>query len=160
MRIRAWTACMAIVAVSAGAGAASASAATITFNAPIDGPVFNECTGETIVIDGTAHFKATDNSSSDGTKSHIEMNFSGKGIALMTGAQYVMNSQYSDVQHAEFDPKGDAQLTMEETTIFNRQGETGELLVGDDFRLHVIIHLTVTNGVTKASKVELRADCR
>ena len=152
---------MAIVAVSAGAGAASASAATITEDVPIAGTVVNDCTGETIVIDGTAHLKVTDNSSEDGINSHIEMHLTGvKGIAMLTGALYVMSSETSDVQHAEFDPSGDAQLTMEESTILNRQGETGALLTGDDFRLHVIAHLTVTNGFPKASKFELRADCR
>ena len=162
MRIRAWTACMAIVAVAAGAGAANASAATINFDMPIAGPVENACIfpTETLFIEGTAHFKVTDNSSSDGIKSQVEMNLTGvKGITA-TGVRYVMNSQTSDVQHAEFDPLGDAQMTMEESTILNRQGETGALLTGDDFRLHVITHLTVTNGVPKASKYELRADCR
>ena len=152
---------MAIVAVAAGVGATSASAATINEDVPIAGAVVNECTGEEILIDGTAHLKVTDNSSSDGIKSHIEMNLTGvKGIAMLTGARYVMSSQYSDTQHAEFDPFGNAQLTMEESTILNRQHETGGLLTGDDFRLHVIIHLTVTNGVPKASKFEVRADCR
>lgn len=149
---------MAIVAVAVGAGATSASAATINEDVPIAGLVPNDCTGEQILIDGTAHLKTTDNSSSDGTKSQVEMNLTGvKGIAMVTGARYVTNSQTSDMLHADLD---DAQTTMEQTIILNRQGETGALLTGDDFRLHVITHLTVTNGVTKASKFELRFDCR
>ena len=163
MRIRLWTACMAIVAVVAGASPASASAATITFDMPFNEPVTNECTGETLHMKGTAHFKVTDNSSLAGLKSQIEMNTTGVQGTTVTGVRYVSNDQTSDMQHAEFEPFGNAQITMEQSTILNRQGETGALLIdddGDDSRLHVIVHLTVTNGVTRASKFEVRSDCR
>jgi hypothetical protein len=161
MRIRSWTACMAVVAIASGAGAASASAATTTFDVPVSGAVFNDCTAEWVAVTGTQHFKFTNNSSLSGIKSEMESNLIGvKGTGLVTGARYVMNDQTSDMQHAEFDPFGDAQLTMENTTILNRQSETGALLTGDDFRLYVIAHLTVTNGVTKSDKTDLRAECR
>jgi hypothetical protein len=159
MRIRSWTACMAVVAMATGA--ASASAATINFDVPVSGAVPNECTGEDVFINGTMHVKQTDNSSLTGLKSQIETNLTGvKGTGLVTGARYVMNDQTSDMQHAEFDPFGNAQITMENSTLMTRQGETGALLTGDDFRLHVLMHLTVVNGVTKADKSDLRADCR
>lgn len=154
---------MAIVAVAAGAGAANASAETINEDFPFRGPVPSSCTGETIAMEGTAHLKTTDNSSSDGIKSQIEMNLTGvKGIGMLTGARYVMNSQSSEMAHAELDPDGNAQMTTEQTFILTRQGETGalltgdELLTGDDFRFHVILHLTVTKGVPTAVKTDLR----
>lgn len=161
MRIRSWTACMAVVAATCGAGAATASAATITFDVPVSGMVLNECTGEWVAITGTQHFKETDNSSLAGLKFQIESNLIGvKGTSVPSGARYVMNGQSSDMQHAEFDPFGDAQVTMENSTIMNRQGETGALMAGDDFRLYALAHLTVVNGVTKSEKTDLRADCR
>lgn len=160
MRIRSWMACMAVVAATCSAGAATASAATITFDVPVSGTVLNDCTGEMIAITGTQHFKVTDNSSLTGLKSQMEMNLTGAKGTTMTGVRYVMNDQISDMQHAEFDPFGDAQLTMENSTILTRQGESGALVTGDDFRLHVLEHLTVTNGVTKSVNNDLRAECR
>jgi hypothetical protein len=161
MRTRACVACMAVVAAAFSVGAGSASAETINFYVPISGTVTNTCTGELVAINGTAHFKETNNSSLAGVKSQIEMNLTGvKGTALVTGARYVMNRQISDTQHAEFDAFGNAQITMEQTDILTRQGETGTFLVGDDFRLHVIAHLTVSKGLPRAQKFDLRADCR
>jgi hypothetical protein len=149
-------ACMAAV----GSGAATASAATITFDVPFSGPVPNDCTGEVMLVTGTTHFKETGSISPSGTRAQLESNLTGaKGTGTLTGARYVMNVQTSDMQHAEFDPFGNVQLTVENTIILTRQGESGALLTGDDFRLHAITHLTVTNGVTRAEKTDLRADC-
>ncbi len=157
MRIRSWTACLAVATV---AGAApNASAATITLSEPFAGVVPNDCTGEGFVAQGTVHVKSTDNSSLGGLKFQVETNLAGvKGTGLITGMRYVMTQQTSDMTHADAD---DAQITNEQTIIMTRQGETATLLTpGDDFQLHVITHLTVTNNVAKATKVDLRADCR
>ena len=158
MRVRSWMACMAIVVVAAGAGAANASAETINEDVLFTGPFTSSCTGETIAMEGTTHIKTTTNSSRDGdTKSQIEMNLTGvRGIGMLTGARYVMNTQSSEMAHAEADPDGNAQMTTEQTIILTRQGETGALLTGDDFRLHVIFHFTVTKGVPTAVKTDLR----
>src|SRR4051812_31167088 len=128
---------------------------------PLSAMVVNDCTAEWVVITGTQHVKTTDNSSLAGLKYQIESNLTGvKGITA-SGARYVMNDQTSDMQHAEFDPFGEAgQVTMENTTIMNRQGENGALIAGDDFRLPVVAHLTVANGVAQPDKTDLQADCR
>ena len=156
MRILSWTTGVAIAIVAATAP--TASAAATTFSEPFSGAVPNDCTGEMFFAEGTMHVSVTGSVTLDGFKSHTEMNLTGvKGIGLVSGARYVMNQQSSDMQHADGD---DAQQTIEQTIIMNRQGETGALVTGDDFQLHVIAHLTVTNGVTKATKTDLRADCR
>jgi hypothetical protein len=165
MRVRSWTACVAVAAMMVGAAAIPAQAATTNFDLPIDGTATNSCTGEELLIEGTAHVKVTDNSTLSGIKSQIEFNLTGlKATALVTGARYVMNQQSSAMQHEEFDALGDAQVTIEESTLMNRQQETtaGILLTdpGDDFLLHSVIHLTVVNGFTKSSTFDLRADCR
>jgi hypothetical protein len=157
MKVRSWLPVLAVVAM-AGPGVGSASAATITFDLPFSGLVPNDCTGEMVLVTGTTHVKQTDNSSPGGIKSQIETNLTGaKGTGTLTGARYVMNDQVSDMQHADL--FGDAQTTMENTTILTRQGESGALVTGDDLRLHVLAHLTVTNGVTRAQKFDLRTDC-
>jgi hypothetical protein len=149
-------ACMAAV----GSGAATASAATITFDVPFSGPVPNDCTGEVMLVTGTTHFKETGSISPSGTRAQLESNLTGaKGTGTLTGARYVMNVQTSDMQHAEFDPFGNAQMTMENTTNLTRLGESGALVTGDDVRLHVLAHLTISNGVLRAQKFDLRADC-
>jgi hypothetical protein len=162
MTIRSLTAGLAVAAVAAGVGASSASANTITFDVPITGTV-TSCTGELVTITGTQHVKQTDNSSLSGIKSQIEMNLTGVTGVTPTGVRYVMNDQTSDIQHADFDPFGNAEMTMEESTLLNRQGETDVLplgVTGDDLLLHVLTHLTVSNGVARADKQDLRAECR
>ena len=158
MKVRLWLLVIACMA-AAGSGAATASAATINFDVPFSEPVVSSCTGDTVLVTGTMHFKATDNSSLAGTKSQLETNLTGAKGTTVTGARYVMNDQVSDMQHAEFEPFGNAQMTMENTTILTRLGESGALVTGDDLRLHVLTHLTVTNGVTRAQKFDVRADC-
>jgi hypothetical protein len=163
MRTRAWIACIAVAVLTSGAFAANASAA-LTFSMPVNGVVTNDCTGEEVLITGTQHFSVTDNSTLDSLKFHIESNLVGvKGTALVTGARYVMADQTSDMEHADFDPFGDVQMTIENGTVLNRQGETGPIGPmpgGDDFQLHALAHLTVTDGVTRSQKTDLRADCR
>jgi hypothetical protein len=151
---------MAVAAVTAGASASGAVAATTTFDLPVAGAVFNDCTGEWVTINGTSHNKVTDNSSLSGIKYQIETNLTGVKGATATGVRYVMNDQLSDMQHAEFDPFGSVQMNTEQSTILTRQGESGALLTGDDFRLHVLTHLTVANGVPRADGFDLRAECR
>jgi hypothetical protein len=153
--------CLAVVTVALGAGAASAWADTINFDMPISGTVTSDCTGEVIAINGTMHVKQTDNATLDGPKFQIETNLTGvqgTTVAPVAGIRYVMNDQTSDMEHADLD---NAQTTVENTTILTRQRETGSFpLGGDDLRLHAITHLTVVNGVAKADKVDLRAECQ
>jgi hypothetical protein len=161
MRTRFLAACMAAGVVALGAGAASASADTITFDMPFSGPVTNDCTGEVIAISGTMHFKQTSNLSLTGSKVQLETNFTGAKGTTITGVRYVMNDQISDMEHTDFDPLGsNQQLTIENSTILTRQGESGALLTGDDSRLHVLTHATVVDGVAKADKFDLRFDCQ
>jgi hypothetical protein len=155
MRVRSWTACIAVVAAATGAGAATASAATITFDVPFTATIMSTCTGEPMIIEGTTHTKQTDNASlSTPIKSQIEINSTGVKGTTLSGVRYVMNSQYSDMQHADLD---DAQLTIQQTLNLTRQGES--FLLPDDQRVHVLTHLTVVNGVAKADKFDIRDDC-
>jgi hypothetical protein len=158
MRIRSWTACLAAVALTVGPGVANASAETISFDTPVFGPVTNECTGDTFIVDGMAHNKVTTNSSLTGSKSQIEMNLTGVKATTVTGVRYVMNQQSSDMQHADFDPFGNAQITIEETTNLTRQGEDGALVTGDDWRLHAVAHFTIVNGVVSERRGDVRQD--
>ncbi len=160
MRIRSSNVFVALVVGAFAVGAAPAAAETTTFTTQVVGTVFNECTGEAVAINGTAHTKVTDNSSTNGLKSQIAMNLTGVQGTTLTGARYLMNSQTSDMQHAEFDPLGNAQMTFKQTENLTRQGELSGLMGGDDFRLHLLIHLTVSNGIVRADKYDLRADCR
>jgi len=166
--MRAWsvTACGVIVGgVLAAVAAAPASAETFTFSVPLTGlPVVSECTGEPIVLTkGTSHYKATSDPSDDGFKFQIESNLSGiSGVGATSGARYVMQVQQSEMVHADLT---NSQTTIETTTNLTRQRESSgiNLLLGpgDDYRLHVITHLTVNaNGVPTAEKLETRADCR
>jgi hypothetical protein len=160
VRIRSWTAGLAIA--TAVLVAPPASAETINFDEPFAGPVLNECTGETFMAEGTTHFKFTGSSTLTGSKSQAEMNLTGvKGVVPLTGVRYVMNTQTSDMAHADFDPDGNAQQTMELTILITRQGDTSTFVLGDDYRLHQVAHLTVANGMLKSLKVDPpRVDCR
>ena len=160
MRTRRMTTLLGVAAVTSALGATGASAATINFDVPVTGAVPNDCTGEMVIIEGTQHVKVTNNSSLLSIKSQMETNLTGVKGSTATGVRYVMNDQMSDMQHADFDPSGSVQMTVEQTTNLTRQGETGGLLTGDDFRLHVLTHFTVANGVPRADRMDLSADCR
>jgi hypothetical protein len=163
MRTRFLAACMAAGVVALGAGAASASADTINFDMPFSGTTENACIpGEVIAINGTTHVKQTNNATLDGIKSQIEINttgVTGTTVFPVAGVKYVMNDQTSDMQHADLD---NVQMTMEQTMNLTRQRETTTTLPtgGDDFRLHLLIHFTVANGVAKADKWDLHTDCQ
>lgn len=161
MRTRVFAAYMAAGAVALGAGAASAAADTITFDLPVSGETTSDCTGEVIAINGTMHVKQTNNSALGGIKSQIETNLTGvmgTTVAPVAGVKYVMNDQTTDIEHADLD---NVQMTVENTTNLIRQRETTTLPTGgDDLRLHAFTHFTVVNGVAKADKIDLRADCQ
>jgi hypothetical protein len=160
MGIRSWKASLAVAVVALGAGAPNASAETINTDVPVSGMVVS-CTGEEVFIDGTMHVKATGSTSLNGTKSQIEMNLTGVKGTTVTGVRYVLNQQVSDMQHAEFDAFGNVQATYEQTDILTRQGETSLFPVGDDLRLHWVVHLTMNSqGVPTSQKNDLRSECR
>jgi hypothetical protein len=146
---------MAAVAAATGAGTATASAATVTFDVPFTAAITSTCTGELITVQGTTHTKETNNASlSTPLKYQIEINSSGVQGTTLSGVRYVMNSQYSEMQHADFD---DAQGTIEQTINLTRQGES--FLLPDDLRFHILTHVTIVNGVAKADKFDIRDDC-
>ena len=156
MRIRSWTACMAVVAAATGAGATTASAATETFDVPYSAAFMSSCTGEFITLAGTTHTKATSNASlSTPIKYQIEINSTGVQGTTLSGVRYVMNDQYSEMQHADFD---DAQGSIEQTINLTRQGDN--FLLPDDLRFHILTHVTVVNGFAKADKFDIREECR
>jgi hypothetical protein len=158
MRLRLWAAGIAVVTL--GLGPAAANAETLTEDFPVSAVITSSCTGEMIAIEGTLHFKQTNNSTATGTKSQIEVNATGvKGTTLapVMGVRYVSNEQMSDMQHADLDS---AQVTVENTVLLTRAGETGTFLQGDDLRFHMIAHLTFSNGMMRVEKVDMRDECR
>src|SRR3954454_17981466 len=118
--MRLWMAWLAATAVAVAAP--SASAETVTFIEPFARPVANDCTGEMFSATGTTHIKSTGSVTLAGFKSEVEINLTGVQGTTPAGVRYVMNSQSFDMSHAEFDPDGNAQQTMEVTILMVRQG--------------------------------------
>jgi hypothetical protein len=163
MKIRFLAACLASIIGGAGLVAGSASAATtISGSDPFGGTVDNTCTGDMVVVQGTAHFKFTFNSTATGGQTEGEMNLTGvTGTAPLSGARYVMNTQSSDVSHFSFDPLGHDVEQVEMDQILNRLGNDGLFVLGDDLYVRVLAHLTVNaNGVPTVDRYDVSGDCR
>jgi hypothetical protein len=164
MRIRFWAslAAPAAVAVCLGGAPAAIAATTITGSDPVSGTVENTCTGDTVVIQGTSHFKFTFNSTSTGGQTEAEMNLTGvSGTAPLSGARYVMNTQSSEVSHFSFDPTGHDVEQVEMDQLLNRLGNGGQFVLGDDLYVRVLAHLTVNaNGVPTVDRYSVSGDCR
>jgi hypothetical protein len=142
------------------AGPAAADPA-ITFDQPISGVVVNSCTGEPVAIEGKLHTKQSGSVTATGIKYQIEMNLAGVKGVTPAGARYVETTQSTDVSHAEFDPGGNVQQNLEMSDHLIRLGEDRSFVMGDDFYLKVLAHLTVNaNGVPTVSRYDLRSDCR
>jgi hypothetical protein len=150
---------MGLAIATMAAAAPSASAETVTFSTPFAGDVVNTCTLEDVAITGTLHMKDTANITLDSTKTQLEINTTNVSGTTPLGVKYTMNSQYSEIQHASGD---DAQQTVEQTLNMTRQGEMGTFLPGpgDDLRVHMLVHITTTNGVPTATTDNFRSDCR
>src|SRR5919202_3116631 len=100
------TVVLALCAVAPGTALAST---TFNFTMPIAGDTFNQCTGETVTLQGTAHFVGTADVTLTGTKTHIEMNTTSLTGTTPTGVRYVMSEQTSDTDHSSFDVDGPVQ---------------------------------------------------
>jgi hypothetical protein len=163
MKIRSLAACLASAAAVAGLAAADAAAATtLTGSDPVSGMVTNTCTGDGVLIQGTSHFKFTFNDTSTGGQTEVEMNLTGvSGVAPLSGARYVMNTQSSEVSHFSFDPTGHDVEQVEMDQLLNRQGNDGTFVLGDDLYVRVLAHLTVNaNGVPTVDRYAVSGDCR
>jgi hypothetical protein len=134
-------------------GAALASAFTFTFPLTRDGT--DPCTGETVVLQGTAHQEINVTASSSGNYTAGDTSkVSLKGVAPVSGAQYVGEDQSS------FSNTGPLpmEITSVQSVLMIRQGET---LPADDFYQFVKVHMTVNaNGVPTADVSMLNAQCK
>jgi hypothetical protein len=156
MRTRSWAACLGVAILAALAP--SASALTDTDSVPFTATMSSECTGDSFVAQGRAHFKFTASPTvAGGIKYQFEINTTGVTGRTLAGIQYVANDQTSEMNHSDSD---DAQFTSEQTILMTRQGETAGLTTGDDLRFKFLVHLTVTNGTPTASQFEFRSECR
>lgn len=150
---------LSLLAVSAAATALAETTVNQTF--PFSGMAYNQCADEFIVIEGNQHTTTRLHTSDDG-RLHFQMkdHMTGvKGTALMSGARYAM----MDVVNTQSNSTGFApgESTFERTHILTRLGEDGSFVLGDDLRVHTIVHVTINaNGAMTADKNEARVDCR
>lgn len=146
-----------------GIQATSASADSTSYSMPFTSEA-TSCTGEPLLMTGTIHLRTTFNQSTAGTiLIGQEANLSGvKGTGMMSGVRYVMNRQFTDFSRSSAVPTGGFSSTFEFKELLTRQGESGTLVLGDDFYARILVHLTANaNGVPTATKVEFpEAECR
>ena len=123
-----------------------------------DNPLFNGCTDEIVVVNGTftLWMQVTESSSGRVTeKYHQESN--GTGVST-TGAHYSYGSTAD-----RSSTYGGPSLTEESTDTVEehlvRAGET-QSLTGDDFFIKNVIHSTVVNNVPTATVWKVEAPCR
>ncbi len=142
------------------AGMALAQATTEKFNEriPFSGVLFNPCTGEEVLFEGTQHllFHRTEDASG-GFHFKGHGNFQLKGESA-SGAKYVAHGISND--HIKFDVFSESagNFTFPQTLQFIRQGsETAE----DDFQQKVLFHVTVNaNGEVTSLVDQFESECK
>ncbi len=116
--------------------------------------VTNECTGETIALEGSLHTSLTlvaDGSGNLHISSHSNWQHM-RGTGLSSGDKYVGIETTSTHSSGVFDPN--AVTTAVSTIRLIGQGNA------PDMRLHVIYHYTIVDGRITASIDSTTLDCR
>lgn len=145
---------------AAFAATAALAGAVLNQTTPVSTTAFNDCTGETILLEGDLHTVVHFGESGERVHLGEDVRLTGmKGTALVTGARYVE----MDVQNtqANITPLGQQEFTAVRTMNLTRLGEDQTFGDGDDLRVHVTAHLTINaNGVVTADKTDARTECR
>src|SRR6266511_806547 len=143
-------ACLTLTASAAGED----RSAVVTTTPFTDQVLFNQCTGELLLVSGTLH-----------TMARVVDDFSYsefKAVAPETGAEYVLargsrNAHYSDSTSFDFLP---SVLMIEQNLIIVRLGEDASFPEGDDFHLMATTTLIIdANGVTRVDQTVFRIEC-
>jgi hypothetical protein len=152
-------ACLTLTASAAGED----RSAVVTTTPFTDQVLFNQCTGELLLVSGTLHTMAR--VVDDRSGQHIVADFSYsefKAVAPETGAEYVLargsrNAHYSDSTSFDFLP---SVLMIEQNLIIVRLGEDASYPEGDDFHLMATTTLIIdANGVTRVDQTVFRIEC-
>lgn len=145
-----------LVAMGAAMGvtAAPAAAAAITFSQQVAQTIYNPCTSEPVLVTGTVHIEQQESVSTSGsihyqTTVH-STGFKGATLDVIDPVRYTAN----DVVTTEANQVGATETTFNQTQVYNRLGNDGRLIPGDDFRAHLSVHATVNaNGSLRSLRV-------
>jgi hypothetical protein len=154
---------VALVALALVLAAAAFAETIVNQKMQFTGASINECPDpdELVLVEGTIHTTSHVTVSGNRTHTSVDVHTTGvQGTALVTGARYVemeINNQQENVS-SDFTP---FEFTSERTHNLTRLGEDGTFELGDDLRVHHIIHMTVNaNGILTADKDEITIECR
>jgi len=115
--------------------------------------VVDDCTGETVLMNGTVHSESSFSSNPNGT-THFKLDFTEKatGVGLVSGVNYVIN----DSSHQEVSTKGFAQEQSFGTKMkMISQGPLPNLT--ERTTLHVVID---SNNNVKVDKSKTQVSCK
>jgi hypothetical protein len=123
--------------------AAPAAAVATTFSQQAAQTIYNPCTGEPVLVTGTVHIEQRESVSTTGaihyqTTVH-STGFRGTTLDPINPVRYTA----SDVVTTETNQVGATETTFNQTQVYNRLGNDGRLILGDDFRAHLAVHATV-----------------
>lgn len=120
---------------------------------------FDSCTGERVLVSGTAHAVGTVTEDSAGGLHFANARMlQGHGVGLASGARYVLVSPQTTGGTSGATTGGATTFTLRWTSLLLRQGNA---LPGDDAMAHLVVHLTLNaNGEMTASIITLRAVCK
>ena len=139
--------------------AVTTAGAAVTTSTPFTGSTLNTCTGELVNYAGVQH--TTTRVSTNGDRMHfgITEHLSGVTATTVTGARYAMTATQTGSSNFESDG-APSEFTSARTLILTRLGEDGSFIAGDDLRLHVVAHMTVSaNGQITADFEKTRIEC-
>jgi hypothetical protein len=154
----------AAAAVAVAAPAASAATETTVLDSPLSFVVDDPCTGEAVLLEGTAHQVWRRSVSPSGTVTFLYTNtergtgrtmLSPKGPVLAPTADYTFFDFYSELQRVAPDSS-----SMTQAGIMNVE-HVGDSAVPDDFWIAVVYHTTAPSGGTPTTWVDVRqTGCR
>jgi len=136
-------------------GMPAGAAKVINEVVPVDDIVFNECTGEDVLITGFAHTVGTltENDNTHHISAHV--NFNIEGIGLTSGDTYRATATALAQENVTIEDNG-----IGEATVILRTRLIGKGAV-PDANAFAIGHITVTpNGDTTADFILERATCQ
>jgi hypothetical protein len=139
--------CFLLLALTRSA-AAQATTSTTSTTTPLNSPVGSSCSPEFVDVTGIVHLVRHTMQNGQGLVSQIvQLNASGIGVGQISGQTYV----FTQSSHEVFNSQPPAlEFTMVETIHLIRAGEAPQR---DDFRLRLIVHVTINENGDMTAQV-------
>jgi hypothetical protein len=131
---------------------AQATTSTTSTRTPLGGTVGSSCAAELVDVTGSVHVVQHTTNNAQGIRQMVHLNVDGIGVGQISGEHYVFTQTSNEVFNRH--DTSALEFTTTETIHVIRSGP------GDNFRLHAVIHVTITpDGTITAEVVKVERGC-